>query len=181
MAGPSLSWLKGLGALRRRDDGVASVEFAFLALFLVTAVLNVADIAMYAFKRMEVQDAADLAAMQARHACNSQSLPATVNCSGLNAAITAGIQGTQLGSTVTLKSGSLSEGYYCLNTSYSLVYVSGTGSKPTSCSSVGQSTLTPGDYVTFTATYNYQPLVPKITVASLFSTPLTATAWIRLG
>ena len=130
---------------------------------------------------MEVQDAADLAAMQVWKACDSTHIPATTACAGLNAAITRGLQGTALGANITLKAASLTEGYYCLNTSYALVYVAAVSSKPSNCSAVGQSTLTPGDYVTFTATYNYTPLFPSLTVASVFPTTVTSTAWIRLG
>jgi hypothetical protein len=103
------------------------------------------------------------------------------NCPGLTAKVTAAVQSTSLGTNVTLQSGSPAEGFYCLNSSNALVYVSSVSTKPANCSSVGEASLQPADYIQIQTTFTYAPLFTGITVASLLTTPITSTALIRLG
>ena len=93
-----------LRSWRKDCRGVAGVEFALIGGFLCLAVVNVADISIYLYKRMNVENAALVGAMSALKACDTTELPATVNCPGLTAAVTAAIQSTSLGSAVTLSS-----------------------------------------------------------------------------
>ena len=79
--------------------------------------------------------------------CDSDDLPATSECAGLNAAVLRGIQSTALTSRVTLRSGSPSEGWYCINSSNALQYMSAYNSKPADCSGAGMASLQPGDYI----------------------------------
>jgi hypothetical protein len=81
---------------------------------------------------------------------------------------------------VSLQSGSPAEGYYCVNSSGALQYVSDVSSKPADCTTAGMSSLQPGDYIKMTTTFAYAPLFPVITVASNFATPITKTSMIRL-
>src|SRR6202043_3818562 len=85
---------------RFRDDrrGVAAVEFAGAAVFLVFGVLNAIDMGYYTYQRMEVENAAQVGAQAAWNTCYDPTymLPATQKCSGLNAAITTAIQSTSL-------------------------------------------------------------------------------------
>src|ERR1700720_1184339 len=102
--GTMFGWKQTRAALRdlRKDrSGVAAIEFAFIAGFLSLAVLNVSDTGIYLYKRMEVENAALVGTMSALKACDPVHLPATVNCPGLNAAVTAAIQSTSLGNAVT--------------------------------------------------------------------------------
>src|SRR5688500_16989457 len=101
-------------------QGVAGIEFALIAGFLCLAVVNVADIGVYLYKRMQVENAALVGTMSALKACDVSHLPATVNCPGLTAAVTAAIQSTSLGNAVTLEGGAVLEGYYCVNSSNAL-------------------------------------------------------------
>ena len=39
----------------------------------------------------------------------------------------------------------------------------------------------PGDYVQVTASYPYEPIFSQASVASLLTTPITKTAWMRLN
>jgi Flp pilus assembly protein TadG len=183
--------LKALGRDRR---GVAAIEFALVGGFLSVALLNMVDVSIYIFQKMEVDNAAQVGAQAAWQTCppitpnGTILLPATTyctaancNCPGLTAAVTAAVQSTGLGTNVTLQSGSPAEGYYCLNSSNALVYVSSVSSKPANCSSVGEASLQPADYIQIQTTFTYAPLFTDITVANLLTTPITSTALIRLG
>jgi hypothetical protein len=91
--------------LLRDRRGIAAIEFALIALFLCLTLLNVSDIGIYLYKRMEVENAAQMGTMGALSACDPGRLPAMINCPGLNAAVTAAIQNTSLGTNVTLSDG----------------------------------------------------------------------------
>ena len=164
---------------RKDCRGVAGVEFALVGGFLCLAVVNVADIGIYLYKRMNVENAALVGAMNALKACDATALPATVNCPGLNAAVTAAIQSTSLGAAVTL-SGAIAEGYYCVNSSNALQYVSSVASKPADCSAAGMPALKPADYVQVAVTFSYTPIFSGISVAGMFTTPITKTAMVRM-
>lgn len=164
---------------RKDCRGVAGVEFALVGGFLCLAVVNVADIGVYLYKRMNVENAALVGAMSALKACNTDQLPATVNCPGLTAAVTAAVQSTSLGAAVTLN-GPVSEGYYCVNSSSALQYVSSVASKPADCSAAGMPTLQPADYVQVAVTFSYTPIFSGISVAGVFTTPITKTAMVRM-
>ena len=176
-------WKQTRAALRdlRKDrSGVAAIEFSFIAGFLSLAVLNVSDTGIYLYKRMEVENAALVGTMSALKTCDPVHLPATVNCPALNAAVTAAIQSTSLGNAVTLSGGAVSEGYYCVNSSNALQYMSSVSSKPANCSAAGMSALQPLDYLQVAVTFSYSPLFQGISVAGLFATPITKTAMVRM-
>jgi Flp pilus assembly protein TadG len=159
--------------------GVAALEFALIAGSLVFAMLNTVDVARYYYARMQVQNAAQMGGQSAWQTCNVPNLPATTNCSGLSAAVTTAVQSTSLGTNVTLQSGSPSEGYYCVDTSGALHYVSAVSSPPSDCSSVGSVSDTPGDYIQVQTSYTYAPYF-AISVGGLLPTPITATSLMRL-
>ena len=170
-----------LPRMRRDVRGVAAIEFAFLVSILSLVMVNVADVAIYIFERMEVENAADLGAMIVLKNCDTQHVPATTLCSGLNAAVTSAVQSTSLGNQVTLQGGAPTEGYYCVNSSNALQYVSDVNSKPADCIAAGSPLLTPGDYIKVQVTYTYAPLFGHLSVGSAFTTPITKTALMRIG
>ena len=170
-----------LRAFRRDARAVAAVEFGLIASFLSIAMLNMVDVATYAYQQMEVANAAEMGAQAAWQTCDQTKLPATTLCSGLTTAVTAAIQSTSLGTNISLVSGSPSEGYYCLNSSNTLQRVSDVSSKPSDCSATGQAGVSPADYIQVQVTYSYAPLFLDITVASLLTTPIVQTAFMRLG
>jgi hypothetical protein len=88
---------------------------------------------------------------------------------------------TSLGARVSLVSGSPSEGYYCVNSSNALQYVSNVTSKPADCTAAGMPSLQPGDYIQVQTTFPYTPLFPGLSVSSTFPTPINRTAIMRLG
>jgi Flp pilus assembly protein TadG len=161
--------------------GVAAVEFAAFLLFLSVAVLNVTDISIYLYQRMEAENATQGAAQAAWKTCGLDQLPATTNCPGLASAIQNAIGATSLGARVSLVSGSPLEGYYCVNSSGALQYMSDVSSKPTDCSAAGAPGVQPGDYIQITTTFGYAPIFPGLTVASTFPTPINTTTMMRLS
>ena len=159
---------------------MAGLEFALIAGAFTLAVVNVTDIAIYLYKRMEVENAALVGTMRALKTCDAGYLPATVNCPGLVPAVTAAVQSTSLGNAVTLSGGTVSEGWYCVNASGVLQYMSAASSKPANCSAAGMAGLQPADYVLVAVTYRYVPLFAGISVAGMFTTPVTKTAFVRM-
>lgn len=168
-----------LGDLWRDCRGVAGIEFAFIAGFLCLTVVNVSDVSVYLYKRMQVENAALVGAMSALKACDPSHLPATVNCPGLTAAVTAAVQSTSLGNAVSL-SGAVSEGYYCVNSSNALQFMSDVSNRPANCSAAGMTALQPADYVQVAVTFTYSPMFTGLSVAGLFPTPITKTAMVRM-
>jgi hypothetical protein len=88
---------------------------------------------------------------------------------------------TSLGTRVSLISGSPSDGYYCINSSNALQYVSDVSSKPADCTAAGTPSLQPGHYIQVQTTFPYAPIFPGISVASTLATPINRTAIMRLG
>jgi Flp pilus assembly protein TadG len=162
-------------------SGVVAIEFAFIALFLCLGVVNVSDTGIYLYKRMEVENAAQVGAMSALKTCDLNHLPATINsnCPALTAAVTAAIESTSLGSNVTLNG--ITEGYYCVNSSNTLQKVGNVSSpRPPDCTAAGMPALRPVDYLQVPVTFGYTPLFSGISVAGLFATPITKTTMTRM-
>jgi hypothetical protein len=148
---------------------------------MCVAMLNTADIAVYLFDQMQVQNATEMGVQAGWKACDLNHLPATKNCPGFATAVTAAVQSTSLGNLVTLVSSPPTEGYYCVNSSGTLQKVGDVSSKPANCTAAGMPDLTPGDYILVQTTFAYAPLFPGITVTSNLGSTITKTAWIRLG
>lgn len=161
--------------------GVAAIEFGLFAIFLATALANVADVSIYVYQRMQVENATQVAVQAAWKACDLSHLPATTNCPGLTNAMQSALQSTSLGTGVSMESGSPSEGYYCVNSSKALQYVSDVSSKPADCTAAGMPNLQPGDYIQVQTTFAYVSLFGSLSVASTFPTPIIRTAILRLG
>ena len=168
---------------RSDKRGTSAIELSFFLGLLTFGMLNVADISIYIYKRMEVENATQMGVQAAWKNCdpNNGYVPATTKCPNLTTDITAAVTSTSLGANVQLQSGSPSEGYYCVNSSGTLQYVSSVSSKPADCTAAGTPSNQPGDYITVTTTYAYAPLFPKLTVAGAFTTPITKTAFMRLN
>ena len=169
-----------LGALATDTRGTAAIEFSLIAGFVIFALFNTIDFARYFWQKMEFENATQMAAQAAWKTCDTTHLPATTNCPGLNAAVTAAIHSSSLGSSVTLANGSPTEGYYCVNASSALVYVSDVSSKPANCSSVGNASGLPGDYIKVQTTYTFTPLFSGISLGSTLTSPIIDTSIMRL-
>src|SRR5258708_20325369 len=173
------------GAGRGADQrGGSALEFAIFAGILAFGVLNTADISMYIYKRMQLENATEMAVQAAWKTCDPSKgyLPATTMCPSLTTAITNAAQSTTLGSNVSIQTGSPTEGYYCLNSSGALQFVAAvTSTPPADCTSTGVPSMQPADYIQITAAYAYAPLFPGVTVAGVFTTPIVKTGMMRLN
>ena len=161
--------------------GVAAIEFGLFGIILAFALVNVTDISIYIYQRMQAENATEIAAQAAWKACDLPKLPATINCPGLATAVQNALTSTSLGTRVSLISGSPSDGYYCINSSNALQYISDVSSKPADCTAAGMPSLQPGDYIQVQTTFTYAPIFPGLSVASTFATPINRTAIMRLG
>jgi hypothetical protein len=142
--------------------------------------LNALDVADYIYRRMQVENAAQMGAQAAWKTCDPTKLPATKFCSGLGAAIVAAVQSTSLGNGVALTPGSLSEGYFCLDLTGALQPVGTLDTRPVDCTATSMPNSQPGNYIRISVTYSYRPLFSDLTVARFFETPIQSTSYMRL-
>ena len=161
--------------------GVAAVEFAFIAVAVGFVILNVADLAIFLFDKLELENATQMGAQAAYATCPSNKLPATVNCSGLSTAITAAVQATSLGTAATVVTGYPTEAYYCVSSGALTSVGAVTAAEPADCTAAGSSSTKPGDYLLVQVTFTYAPLFSGATIASLLPTTMTNNAWVRLS
>jgi Flp pilus assembly protein TadG len=181
-------YLPGLRNCRRtvafwRDcRGGAAAELALVLPVLAYVALNVTDLSVYIYSKMQVELAAQEAVGAARSSCNTAALlPVTQNCTGYANTMLTAAQTTSLGTAVTLPS--TSEKYYCATSSgtFNATYTYNLGSQPANCSTaIAGSTAPPGDYIQATASYPFASLFPGATVASALPSPITRTAWMRV-
>jgi Flp pilus assembly protein TadG len=175
--------MRRLGFLRDQS-GAAAAELVLWIALLIVPVLSVLDLGLYGFQRMQVEYAAQAGIQAARLACGDSAAPFTKNCAGLSSAVTAAVQSTLLGSSVSV-SGAPVEGYYCVNSSGTLTAVGSVGSPPTkpspfTCNSVVTgSTSAPGTYLQVSVTYDYTPIFTT-SIGSLLTSPIVRTAWLRI-
>ena len=71
---------------RRDTRGTAAVEFAVAAMFLCAGVLSAVDLGLYEYKRMEVENAAQVGAQAVWKTCydTSAMLPAIASITSVN-------------------------------------------------------------------------------------------------
>lgn len=161
--------------------GVVSVEFALSGVFLMTAMLNAADVGGYVYQSMQVENAAQMAVQTVLQSCTPAQLPATTTCPGIAARIALAAATTSLGSNVTIVGGAVTEAYYCVGTMTKLVQVGTIGSKPATCSAAGNAAIAPGDYVVVTVSFPFKPMMSNAGVAALLTTPIQRSATMRIG
>ena len=155
--------------------GAAAAELALVLTLLFIPALNIVDVGSYVFQRMDMQNAVETGAQEAWSLASSCSLPLTTgSCSGsYSSSIGTAVHGGSLGSNVTVSS--ITENYYCVNASGTLV-VTGTLSSQSTCSDGKPA----GDYVLVTGSYSYTPMVSGVSVAALLTMP-SYTAWVRIS
>lgn len=162
------------------QSGAAMIELALVGAVISACMVNVAETAHYAYQASEVNAAAQAGAEGALNACDSAHTPATINCPALTAAVTTAIQGTSLGSQVTIN-GAITEGYYCLTTTGPLQKAGPANARPSDCTGVQNGTGAPILYLQAPVTFTYQPIFPGLTIVQTFASPITRTAWMRMA
>jgi Flp pilus assembly protein TadG len=176
--------VRRLRAFGRADLGAAAAEFAIVATLLVYMLVNVVDLGMYVYARMQVENAAQAAAEKVFVACESSTTTdVTSKCSGVAGVITTAAQQTSLGTSVTAQIASTpGEGWYCSNGSGGMTRSSTaiTAAQPNCLLTVLLNVSAAGDYLPITATYTYTPVFPGATVTSIIGTSISKTVWIRV-
>lgn len=175
-----------LRRLSRDCSGTAAVELALFLPAIAFIMLNVVDLSMYIYAKMQVDLAAHEAVGYVRATCDTATkLPATypdnTHCkSTLIADMTSAAQSTSLGTGVTVNTPT--EAYYCADAGGTLIQVAAISATPpaTCTGTVSGSTSAPGIYMQSTASYTFTPVFPGASVASALTSPITRTAWIRL-
>jgi Flp pilus assembly protein TadG len=171
-----------LQRLRRNQSGAAAIELAAVGGVLILGGMTAVDVGRYAFQTSEVEAAAQAGAQAATVACDVAHTPATINCSGLNSAVTTAIQSSPLGSQVTLD-GPITEGYYCLDGTGAMQLAGPAGAQPSDCSGVSNAATgaAPTLYMQVHVTSAFQPLFPGLTIAQTFAASIKHTAWMRMA
>lgn len=167
--------------LRKDNRGLAAIEFALIAGFLSVAVLNVADVSVFLFDQLQVNNATQMGVQAAWATCDLNHVPATTKCPAMNGAVTTAIQSTSLGNSVQLQGGSPSEGWYCVSSTGTLQYMSDYANPPDDCTAAGVPTTAPADFVKVQTTYAYSPIFPGLSVAAVFPAHITSTSYVRLS
>jgi Flp pilus assembly protein TadG len=157
---------------RRHEGGAAAAEFAIWLLFLVPVLLNIIDIGVYIFRKMQVQSAAQMGAQAALAKCGA---PTTCSVSG---DVTTAVQSTSLGAAVTVSSFTISQ--YCPDSTgndatNSLV------AQTTTCSTTTSTGTSPGYYAKVVVSYTISPIFGNVTAAALLPSPITQTSWSRIS
>ena len=180
----ALEFARKIKAMPADQRGVAAIEFGIFVPLLFLALANVVDVSIYLYQRMQAQNATEVAAQAAWKTCDLTVLPPTTVCSTLAASVTAvqnALGSTSLGTAVSLVSGSPSVGYYCVNSSNALQYVSAISSKPADCTAAGTPSLQPGYYIQVQTTFTYAPIFPGMSISGTFPTPISGASLMRLG
>ncbi len=192
--------LSALKRLIRNERGAAAAEFTLVAVVLVYMFANIIDIGMYAYDKMELQNAGQALMEKIFVECppNSTYTPITTKCNSsgggpLTSDIeNTAVQNTSLGTNVTISSITaagatttciqgnslkLCEGWFCVLTGGSLDTGTAISSTQPTCGNGNKA----GDYVAATVSYTYTPVFSHFTVASLLATPITYKAWMRVN
>lgn len=155
--------------------GSIAVETALIASTLVYILLNGVDLGRYLYLRTQVENATQAGAHAIWKTCDPNKLPLNTKCNP--DAMTAVVNvASSFVSNVKEQNVSLSEGYYCSDTSGSLHAVSNPLSLPSTC----QPGISAGYYVQTRITYSYGSLFGRLTVAGLFASSISTTSHMRL-
>lgn len=166
---------------RHDRRGVVAVEFALAAAFMMTAMLNAADVGGYVWQAMQVENAAQMGVQVALQSCSAVEVPVTIACPGFGTMVATAVAGTSLGKAITVDAGQPSEAYYCVNASDRLLLVGALNNRPASCAAAGKSFVVPGDYVVVTVSYPFKPIMAGASVAAFLETPIRRSAIMRVG
>lgn len=153
------------------ESGAAAVEFAVWLLVLAYPMVNVVDLGLYAYQRMELQNSAQMAVQSAFNTCSQKfATPVFSKCNAANSnagagttAVSNGAHSTSLGTSVSVT-----------DTSECLDNVIQSGAQTTCPTSSG-------DYVGVTASYSFTPLFRLASITSLLPATIAQTHWIRMN
>jgi Flp pilus assembly protein TadG len=172
-----------LGRFLEDTGAAAAAELALILPGIAFVLLNVVDLSSYIWSRMQVDLAAHEAVGFVRAACSQDDkIPATYPATNCKADLSGDMTEAAQSVFGAVSLAETEEAYYCAGADGELVQVAvASGTPPTNCNgTVTGSTSAPGVYIKTTASYAYSPVFPGASVASLLTTPITRTAWLRL-
>jgi hypothetical protein len=158
------SFLGALTAFGRERRGAAAAELALVVGLLGFVLMNLVDIGVFVFTKMQVVTAAQQAAETIWLSCGSKGYtPVTTStkCSTYDTLVTTSAQSTTLGTGVTASIPA--ETWECVNTSGALTSDGAITSSPSTCANGNAA----GDYIEVVATYDYTPLFGGLSVVNL--------------
>jgi Flp pilus assembly protein TadG len=173
------------------QGGAAALEFGLIVGMLVLPMMSVVDIGIYTYDKIQLENAAQVAAQSVWTSCDASKQPVTRNCSLTYATVNGAAQGaTSLGNGVSVTA--LNEVYYCVDGSGVLQSMSaGAGSitsagvqaatAQSSCGSGSWVSTAPADYITVQVTYTYRPVFGSVSVGQLLGSSITKTTTMRMG
>ena len=159
---------------------MAGIEFALICGFLSLAVLNVTDVSVFLYDKMQLNEATQMGVQAVWQTCDLNHLPVTTKCPAMGAAITQAIQSTSLGNVVKLQAGFPTDAYYCVNSGGTLQQVSDYATPPNNCSAAGNAGTIPAEYVQIQTSYRYTPIFAGISIVSILPSSITSSSWVRL-
>lgn len=167
------------GRFAADERGIAAVEMSVVGALLATALMNVAEVGRYAYIAAEVAAASQAGAQVILTTCDTLHTPITLACPDSQSAIVTATQGTSLGADLKIKT-PVNEGWYCLKDDGTLKFEGKADEKPEDCGDVGEPQQRAELYVQVTASYDYQPMFPGLTLAQAFPGQISRTAWMRV-
>ena len=173
----------------RRERGGAAVEFAIWTMLLVPIIVNVMDIGIYGFQRVQLSNAGQSGAQAAWTIwyANKCTYPTKTigNCGGNNTISTAVTNAIKQSSVMGLASPAQfaqgtptdAPGYYCPATTTNVLTSVGSATCPAGSANQGAAA---GYYDVIRVTFTYQPLFAAASVVSLLGATMTQDTYIRL-
>ena len=181
---------RALLAFGSDEGGASAVEFALWLILLAIPTLNVVDMGFYIFKNMQVRQSAQAGAQAAESICGYNGfVPAATNCqSGTSTPALSTTQITIRDAThvawnechaVRRHRGLVLQRYQRAISSWRPAHRRPLGgdrrqprplSPPVAATTVTGDTDAPGDYVFVTASYNYTPMLPALSLLSVLRT-----------
>jgi Flp pilus assembly protein TadG len=161
----------------REERGAAAVEFALWLGVIVWPLLNVYDLGLYVFQKIQVDNAGQAAVQQLFNACGQTTAsPILTNCSSAKVSngLSYGIQSTSLGTDITV--------LYVTECVGGKLQNSGDYTADPSIASKNCPSST-GDYVAVTPSFTYHPLFKNVTVTSILkdNTSMGSIAWMKMS
>lgn len=171
--------------------GAAAAEFVLCLPLVIAPIVGMVDLGIFAVQRMQVDAASQAGAAAAWHVCDDPDEAVSEATCGegdvLAAAITAGVQSTTLGDSVTEASTPIA-GYYCAPAgggdlelvSDSTWAIDGTPAvKPGTCGD--GNTNAPAQYIQVTVNFTYTPVFGALVAAGVLPETITRTSWRRIS
>lgn len=169
--------------LFRDSSGAVAAEMAMILPGIAFVLLNVVDLSMYIWTKMQVDLAAHEAVGFVRATCgdDDDELPATYPADNCNPDLSGDMTDAAQTAIAGVTLGTPTEGWYCVNAEGDLQETGTLAAPPADCNGVVAGDVTkPGNYISVTASYAFSPIFPGASVVAILPATITRTSWMRL-